>query len=485
MNVENLELLVRELCKHNEELPWLEFKHDNYSPEMLGEDISALANGATLEERNCAYFIWGIDDKTHEIVGTKYNLQNLKKGNQELENWLRGSLSSNADFEYYSIPINDVIVGVLKIHCAMNNPVTFRKVEYIRVGSYTKKLIDHPALQSKLWSRLHNKRFEEVIVQQNVTMKNILKILDYRTYFELTKTPQPDSQESIIHYLLEEGCIIKNDNGLYSITYMGAILLANNFVDFPKIARKAVRVIQYEGNNKLSMLREDVVGKGYANAFESLLKYIESLTPVREDIDSDGFREKKVSYPILAIREAVANALVHQDFSVSGTGLTVEIFANRIEITNPGIPLVDIKRIVDNPPKSRNEKLASLMRRFRICEELGTGWDKIVIACEKLKLPAPKINLYEESTKVTLFSAIKFSSLSLEDKLWAVYLHACVMYIQEEQLTNSSLRERFGLQATSAGSVSRLIKEAVKVNLIKPLDPTTSNKYMKYIPAWA
>ena len=141
--------------------------------------------------------------------------------------------------------------------------------------------------------------------------------------------------------------------------------------------------------------------------------------------------------------------------------------------------------VMHNNPRSRNEKLASLMRRFRICEELGTGWDKIVIACEMLRLPAPKIELYEDSTKVTLYSAIKFSNLSLEEKLWAVYLHACVMQIQGEQLTNSSIRERFGLQSTSAGSISRLIKEAVKSNLIKPLDPTTSNKYMKYIPTWA
>ena len=233
------------------------------------------------------------------------------------------------------------------------------------------------------------------------------------------------------------------------------------------------------------MLREDISKKGYASEFEHLLKYIEALTPTEERIGDDGLRDKTVAYPELAIREIVANALVHQDFTVSGTGPTIEIFANRIEIINSGIPLVDIKRIVDNPPKSRNEKLASLMRRFRICEELGTGWDKIVMACEMLKLPAPKIELYDDSTKVTLFSAVKFSNLSLEDKLWAVYLHACVMHIQGEQLTNSSLRNRFDLPSTSAGSISRLIKEAVNKNLIKPLDPTTSNKYMKYIPVWA
>lgn len=483
--MENLELLVSELCKHKEELPWLEFKRDNYNPDMIGADISALANAAALDERNFAYFLWGIDDETHEIVGTEHNLQNLKIGNQELENWLRGSLSANADFEYNLIDIEGVKVGILKICCAVHTPVTFKKLEYIRVGSYTKKLMDCPALQSRLWNRLHNKRYEEMLARQDMTLDDVLKILDYNTYFELTKVPQPDSRESIVHYLKEDGCIVQNDNGLYAITNMGAVLLANKLTDFSKLARKALRIIQYDGNNRLHMLREDISKKGYASEFEHLLKYIEALTPTEERIGDDGLRDKTVAYPELAIREIVANALVHQDFTVSGTGPTIEIFANRIEIINSGIPLVDIKRIVDNPPKSRNEKLASLMRRFRICEELGTGWDKIVMACEMLKLPAPKIELYDDSTKVTLFSAVKFSNLSLEDKLWAVYLHACVMHIQGEQLTNSSLRIRFDLPSTSAGSISRLIKEAVNKNLIKPLDPTTSNKYMKYIPVWA
>ncbi|WP_419557249.1 helix-turn-helix domain-containing protein [Phascolarctobacterium succinatutens] len=241
--MENLELLVRELCKYKDELPWLEFKHNNYDPDMIGADISALANGATLDERNYAYFLWGIDDKTHEIVGTEYNLQTLKKGNQELENWLRGSLSPNADFEYQITNIDGRFVGVLIIHCAVNNPVTFKKVDYIRVGSYTKKLIDHPVLQSRLWKRLHDKKYEELIAKQDMSSEDVLRCLDYSVYFELSKIPQPESRASIIHYLKEDGCIIQNDNGLYSVTNMGAILLANKLADFPKLARKALRII--------------------------------------------------------------------------------------------------------------------------------------------------------------------------------------------------------------------------------------------------
>lgn len=140
---------------------------------------------------------------------------------------------------------------------------------------------------------------------------------------------------------------------------------------------------------------------------------------------------------------------------------------------------------MDNPPRSRNEKLAALMRRLRICEELGTGWDKIVLSCEVQMLPAPRIDLYEENTKVTLYSEMPFTNLAPEDKLWACYLHACVKQVQDEQLTNTSLRERFGLKPSSSGSVSRLIKEAVSLNLIKPLDPDTAPRYMRYIPYWA
>lgn len=85
----------------------------------------------------------------------------------------------------------------------------------------------------------------------------------------------------------------------------------------------------------------------------------------------------------------------------------------------------------------------------------------------------------------SLYAEMPFSSLSAEDKLWACYLHACVKQVQNEQLTNTSLRERFGLKPSSSGSASRLIKEAVTLTLIKPLDPDTAPRYMRYIPYWA
>lgn len=380
--------------------------------------------------------------------------------------------------------MNDKNVGVLIIYRAVNQTVTFEKTDYIRVGSYTKKLNEYPALQAQLWDRPRNSKFEDRYAKQDLELENALRLLDYQTYFDNTDIPLPSDIYGVEHYMVEEEVLVKQDNGLYAITNLDAILFAKRLSAFPRLSHKAIRVVQYRGNSRLELLKEDMGGKGYAIGFEGLIKFIEALIPTQEIING-ALREKKSAYPLVTIREAVANALIHQDFSITGTGPVVEIFETRIEITNPGTPLVDVRRIIDNPPKSRNEKLASLMRRLRMCEELGTGWDKIVISAELQQLPAPRINLYEGSTRVTLFSEMPFSSISSEEKLWACYLHACIKQVQGEQLTNRSLRERFGLKDSASSSISRLIKEAVEAKLIKPLNPATAPKHMKYIPVWA
>jgi hypothetical protein len=94
------------------------------------------------------------------------------------------------------------------------------------------------------------------------------------------------------------------------------------------------------------------------------------------------------------------------------------------------------------------------------------------------------MDVYEESTKVILFSETRFSDISIEDRIWGCYLHACIKYIQGDYLTNSSLRSRFGLKDSSSGMVSRIIKESVEKKYIRPFDPNTAPRYMKYLPIW-
>lgn len=125
--------------------------------------------------------------------------------------------------------------------------------------------------------------------------------------------------------------------------------------------------------------------------------------PSNEVIEK-ALRKTVPMYPELAVRELVVNALIHQDFFVTGASPMVEIFADRIEITNPGQPLVATDRFLDTPPRSRNEGLASLMRRMGVCEERGSGVDKVVFQTEVFQLPAPLFEVTGESTRAVLFA---------------------------------------------------------------------------------
>ena len=184
--MDNLDLLVHELCNLPDECQYVEFKHNNYTPDMIGRDISALANGAALCDKRIAYMVWGIEDGSHKIVGTSKNLQNIKVGGkQELENWLRSMLSTNADFEFDTVEIDGQMVGVLSIQAASGQTVTFKKADYIRVGSYTKLLQDFPALRVKLWDKIRNINFEQRLTMVDLSLYDALQKLDYGVYFDL------------------------------------------------------------------------------------------------------------------------------------------------------------------------------------------------------------------------------------------------------------------------------------------------------------
>ena len=145
----------------------------------------------------------------------------------------------------------------------------------------------------------------------------------------------------------------------------------------------------------------------------------------------------------------------------------MELFRNRIEITNPGAPLVEPERFIDFPPRSRNEALASLMRRMGLCEEQGTGIDKVVAAVEEAQLPPPEFRAEADATRVTLFGPRPFADMTTEERLRACYQHAVLHYLGRQRMKNATLRERFGVDSRNAAQVSAVIRKALDESLIR------------------
>lgn len=238
---------------------------------------------------------------------------------------------------------------------------------------------DFPEKERELWRALDRTPFEKQIAIERQSTDQVMKLLDYSSYFDLIERPLPDGHLSILNALVDDGIISVCPAGEYNITNVGALLFARKFSDFPKLKRKAMRVILYKGKGRIETQKEQNCSKGYAAGFEELIGFVTALVPSNEIIGK-AFRKNAPMYPEIAIRELIANALIHQDFFETGSGPMVEIFDDRVEITNPGEPLVSIDRFIDTPPKSRNEVLASLMRRFRICEERGAQVSRIISA---------------------------------------------------------------------------------------------------------
>ncbi|MCB9978287.1 MAG: putative DNA binding domain-containing protein [Rhodospirillales bacterium] len=316
-----------------------------------------------------------------------------------------------------------------------------------------------------------------------LTLADVISRLDVQTFFELLKLPYPEDNKQVADRLAREGMVII-EQGSYAITNLGALLLARNLRDFDSLHRRAPRLLVYKGSNKLETIRDIPGQKGYAVAFQALIATIMGQLPANEVINN-ALRTVVVMYPEIAIRELVANAIIHQDFDETGSSIMIEIYSDRMEISNPGKPLVSTDRFVDEY-KTRNEMLADFMRRVDICEERSSGIDKVVSSTEAYQLPAPDFRVGEHHTTTILFAHKEFEHMNMEDRVRACYLHCCLRYVSNSRLTNQSLRERFQLPESKSETVSRIIAEAIRQGKIKPENPDgRSKRYMKYLPYWA
>lgn len=225
---------------------------------------------------------------------------------------------------------------------------------------------------------------------KSATAQDVVDLLDTQSFFELLGLSYPSDRTGVLQKLEQERLVDRDGND-YTIRRIGAVLLAKRLADFPaNLARKAPRVVVYSGTSKTETKLDQPGSKGYAVGFQGLVEFVMGQLPQNEVIEKALRKEIKL-VPEITIRELIANALIHQDFTISGMSVMIEIYSDRVEISNPGEPVVPVERFIDGY-QSRNERLADIMRRFAICEEKSSGIDKVIQAIEvgKIRLFDPK-----------------------------------------------------------------------------------------------
>lgn len=294
-----------------------------------------------------------------------------------------GSWHLGSDFASTSVELDGSHVVLLEIDAAFRHPVQFEGSEYIRIGSYKKRLKDYPEKERALWRTLDATPFELQAAAEKLGADEVLKLLDYPAYFDLLAKPLPNGRDAVLEALSAHRLVEPMGGGHWRIFNLGALLFAKNLPDFPHLQRKAVRVVVYQGTGRVLTLREQEGRRGYAAGFEGLIGFVNNLLPMNEVVGQ-------------ALRRSV--------------------------------------------PKS---------------------------------------------TRATLFAPRPLSRMDRDDRIRAVYLHACLRHVQREHMTNTSLRQRFGIEPKNSAIASRLLKEALAAGTVRLEDARAAPKMRRYVPYWA
>jgi ATP-dependent DNA helicase RecG len=312
--------------------------------------------------------------------------------------------------------------------------------------------------------------------------QQVVELLDAQTFFELLRLPYPTDRVGVLERLARERMIdVSGDT--FVVRRLGALTLARRLGDFPDVSRKAPRLVVYSGISKLDTRLDQTFTRGYAVGFQELVRSAMTQLPQNESLEGGLRRELKL-VPDVVIRELIANALIHQDFLVSGSSVMIEIYGDRVEISNPGEPLVPVERFIDGY-QSRNERLADLMRRAGICEEKSSGVDRVVQAAEGHHLPAPDFRSGFRRTYAIVCGPKSFDEMDRSDRVRACYQHCALKWVALQPMTNQSLRTRFHLSEDKAAAASQVIAATIDAKLIK-LDSNVrgSRRFARYQPFW-
>lgn len=460
--------LWRSAPSENQNLEFKEAK-TQFANEKLYRYCVALAN------EGGGYLLLGIKDKPpREVVGSQAFNDPVAMASKVF-----AAVGFRVEIEEVLHPAGRVVV--------FHIPSRPRGTAYHHQGSYLMRSGEELVPMSedqlrKIFAEGQPSWLEEV-AKGKLDGQDVIQLLDTQTFFDLLKLPYPTDQHGVLQRLESERLIRREKDG-YVILNIAALLLAKNLKDFEGVKRKAARVVVYSGTSKLKTVSDQIGEKGYAVGFQGLVRYVMDKLPQNEVIE-DAIRKEVKLVPDVVIRELLANALIHQDLELTGTSPVVEVYFNRVEISNPGQPIVPVERFIDGY-QSRNERLADLMRRFGICEEKSSGIDRVVETAELLQLPAPDFLVEHQRTVVVIYGPRTFRDMDRSDRVRACYQHCVLQWVLRKKMTNQSLRERFGLSERSGNTISQIISAAVEQGLVK-VDPGApeSRKYARYIPKWA
>lgn len=434
--------ILTELVEHETEREWFDFKENWYEPYSIGEYISALSNAAVMHGKDFAYLVWGVEDKTHKIVGTNFNFRSNHK-NEPLEHFLARQISPDNNFSFHELEIENKRVVILEIPASKNTPTSFNKNRYLRIGSSKVNLSKYPEKEIKLFELLQNNK-------QTI---------------DIEKAENQDlSFEKLFVYYASKGIFLRED------TFKKNLCLLTNKNEYNLLAQLlsdnsniSVRVSIFSGSTKTAPLYSV---KEFGNTcilitLDKIIEYIDVINIIQAD-ETDRIVTRK-DIPLVnkdALREAIINAFVHNKW-VEKIAPMLTVYNDRIEILSRG-KLPDnqsLQGFYSGESIPVNQKLSDIFLQLHISERSGRGVPIIVdVYGEKA------FDIRENSILVTIpFNFIdkkKEKNVTLDQRMLNTTRKKILEEIRSNpHITHEQLIIKIGLKKTAIYNNMRFLRE--------------------------
>jgi len=450
---------------------WVQFR-DVTEPKRIGEYLSAVSNGAALARRPFGYVVWGIDGTSRMATGSTFEPASVRTGGDSLIDWLRRGLSPKIWFEFHELAAGPDRVVVLEVEAARETPTGFDGQRWLRHESTSRLLQQMPTLERDLWQQLLHPSGESDAAVIDCVPRDVASLLDIDLYLRLSGHRDKRRADQLGR-LVADRVISEQPDGRFTIHRHGALLFAVDLADFANLAPKAIRVTQFDGPSRLApVVFEEALAAGYASSSLAATSAVTELLRAR-------------SMSTVAVGEMIMNSVLHQDLEQRDGGPAVDIFSDRVEVSNPGVPLGALDRLVDERPRFRNAELVRLMFQLGLCDRRGSGFDRIVAETEKRGGLPPLLVSSQTGFTVTLRDGNAGTRMAKSDRIEAMYLHAVLRHINGAAITNASTRERFSLSPAQASLASRYIRETFLAGRIVNVGTDSGVGSPQYVPYWA
>ena len=445
--------ILEDLLKREYEASWFEFKENWFEKEKLGRYISALSNTAKVKGADYAYFFWGVNDRTHEVVGTTFDYD-MEVNHEPLEHYLARNLSPSIPFKFDSLDYEGKKVVILIIPQAKTVPTAFEGVRYTRIGSSLESLLKYPEKEAEIWFALNHK---EESIQSIVSQHQDLTFGSLINYYS-TKGIALNLET----YKKNLGLI--DEEGKYNL--LGQLLSDNSHI--------AIRVAIFAGTKKSDPLFS-VKEFGFMNLLLSLdkvLDYGDTFNIPQAD-ERNRVLERKETYLFdqASYREAVVNAFVHNDWKSQNAPM-ITFYSDRIEIVSNGglSPKLTISDFYKGTSEPVNRKLSDIFLQLHISEKTGRGVPTIVARYGEeafefeenwitVTIPFSRLNAVDYQIKA---DAVNKTGQETAKKLNKTQLKIVELIRNDPNTTIRALRKELQLGHTAVQSnLSKLQKQGV------------------------